>query len=75
MRGEIIKMDLDLTQQLEEYVKIKKMFDKFRELRGDSLKKNPLTINVEEIKRNVRKSLVVKKYNGNYLSRILRSPF
>ena len=66
-------MELNLEPQIaqiKEYKEIKELFDKVREIMGVP-KKDTLGISVEEIKRNMRKSLVVRKVQNGYHARIL----
>lgn len=54
---------------LEEYLKIKKVIETFRKIQGN--KNSNLIIDAEQMKKNIRKSLVVKELEDDHFSRTM----
>lgn len=64
-------MELNQTSKvLEGYRKIKKTFDEFKKVKGFT-NTDRLILDIEGIKKNLRKSLVIKQLNNGYSSRDL----
>jgi hypothetical protein len=55
---------------LEEYQKIKLFFDRFRKIRGMK-KSNKLILDIEEIRKNLKSSLVVRQQNNGHFSKYM----